>query len=203
MASVSLETMTKDTTKTDDDNRVKQVAVAVGILGLLTLVVCGALGGWHYLPGIWGEWIGMMIGVMTTPFFLEATFIFIGLVVVLAINHWREKREGDEFVYLEQVDAKEAPAGLPEQAKWAVYSEKPLPGEVPSLQAQAEGALAIGDHEAAAEWIGAMSEGELKQPEVLFLRLELAKATGKTDLARQLECELQVARSGGAERVSG
>ena len=55
--------------------------------------------------GCWGEWIGMMVGVMTTPFFLEASFIFIGLTLVMAINHWRQKREGDECVYLEQVDA--------------------------------------------------------------------------------------------------
>ncbi len=136
----------------------------------------------------------MMVGVMTTPFFLEATFIFIGLVLVFAINHWREKRDGDEFVYLEQVEEPDAPVGLPDQAKWAVYPKKPLPGEVPSLLAQAEGALAIKDYEAAAEWIGAMSEEELKQPETLYLRLELAKATGHSELARQLENELQETR---------
>lgn len=184
-----------DMTRTDDDNRVRQIAVGVAILVVLTLLVCGALIGWRYLPGLLGEWIGMMIGVMTTPFFLETSFVIIGLMVVFALNHWREKRDGDEFVYLEQVDGPDVPAGMPEQAKWAVYRDKPLAGEVPSLQEQAEGALAIGDFESAAESIGAMSEAELKRPGTLALRLELAKATGRESLAVQLENELQTARN--------
>jgi hypothetical protein len=177
-------------TRSDEENRVKQVAVGAGILGLLTLMVCGGLIGWGYLPGLLGEWIGMMVGVMTSPFFLEASFIFIGLTVVVMINHWRRKRDGDEFVYLEQVDAADLPPGLPEHAKFAIYREKPLPGEMPHLLAQAEGAMAIGDHEAAAEWLGEMSEAELKRPETLFLRLELAKATGRTNLVKALKNEL-------------
>lgn len=183
-------------TRADEDNRVRQVAVGVVILVSLTLAVCGALIGWRYLPGLMGEWIGMMIGVMTTPFFLETSFVIIGLMVVFAINHWREKRDGDEFVYLEQVDGPDVPAGMPEQAKWAVFRDKPLAGEVPSLQEQAEGALAIGDFESMAESIGLMSEADLKRPETLALRLELAKATGREGLAAQLENELRTARNG-------
>lgn len=181
--------------RVDEDNRVKQIAVGVGILVVLTLTVCGVLVGWRYLPGLLGEWLGMMVGVLTTPFFLEASFIFIGLTLVVAINHWRQKRDGDEFVYLEQVDGLDVPTGLPEHAKWAVYREKPLPGEMPSLLAQAEGAMAIGDHEAVTEWIGAMSEAELKLPETLELRLELAKATCRADLVGPLESELRAARN--------
>lgn len=182
-------------TGADEDSRVKQVVVGVSILGVLTLVVCGSLIGWGYLPGLLGEWVGMMVGVMTTPFFLEASFIFIGLTLVVAINHWRQKRDGDEFVYLEEVDGPGVSDDLPEHAKFAVYQEKPLPGENPTLLAQAEGAMAIGDYEAAVESIGAMPEEELKRAETLFLRLELAKATGKADLAESLERELDAARS--------
>jgi uncharacterized membrane protein len=180
---------------TRDDNRVVQVAVGVGILGLLTVTVCGVLIGWGYLPGLLGEWIGMMVGVVTTPFFMEASFIFIGLTLVVLINIWRRKKDGDECVYLEQVDGAEELGGLPDHAKFAVYREKPLPGETPSLQAQAEGAMAIGDHAAAAEWIGAMSEEELKCEETLFLRLELAKATGKSELAERLKNQVNAARN--------
>lgn len=171
--------------------------MAAGILGLLTLTVCGALIGWRFLPGLLGEWIGMMIGVMTTPFFLEASFVLIGLTLVMAINHWRQKRDGDELVYLERIEGPDVPPELPERAKWAVYRDKPLEGETPSLQAQAEGALAIGDFESAAECIGAMSEAELKRPETLELRLELARATGRNALADQLENELLAVRNEG------
>jgi Tfp pilus assembly protein PilF len=84
---------------------------------------------------------------------------------------------------------------LPEHAKFAVYREKPLPGEMPSLLAQAEGAMAIGDYNAAAEWIAAMSEAELKREATLSLRLQLAKATGRDELAERLEKVLDAVRS--------
>ena len=178
-------------TRADDDNRVKQIAVGAGVLLVVTLLVCGSLVGWRYLPGLLGEWVGMMVGVMTTPFFLEASFVCIGLTVVVAINHWRQKRAGDELVYLERIEGPDVPQGLPEHAKWAVYREKPLAGEIPSLQVQAEGALEIGDYESAAECIGAMSEAELRRPATLELRLKLAKATGRELLVAQLESELR------------
>ncbi len=169
------------------DERTSQIAVGAGILVAVMLVVCGILIGWHYLPGLLGEWVGFMVGVMTTPFLLEASFVILGLTVVVAINGWRRRRAGDELVYLEQV---EGPDDLPEHAKWALYRDLPLDGEVPSLQTQAEGALAIGDFESAAECIAAMPESDLKRPEVLSLRLELARATGRQQLVAHLEREL-------------
>ncbi len=101
--------MAPDMTRADDDNRLKQVAVGVGILGVLTVTACGALAGWRHLPGLLGEWVGMMVGVLTTPFFLEASLGIVGLTVVLAINHWRRKRAGEEWVDLGQAAQPEAP----------------------------------------------------------------------------------------------
>ena len=67
-------------------------------------------------------------------------------MIVISLNIWRQRKDGDEFVYLEQVAGPDAPADLPEHAKWAVYRQKPLDPEAPSLLAQAEGAFAIGDY---------------------------------------------------------
>lgn len=173
------------------DERVKQVAIGAGILIVLTLVVPGLLVGWRLLPGLLGEWVGTMIGIMTTPFFMEGSFAILGLVIVISLNHWRQHKDGDEFVYLEQVAGPEVPVDLPEHAKWAVYRQKPLDGEDPSLLAQAEGAFGIGDFPAATEWIGAMGPDELKQAATLALRLDLAKATGRHDLAKQLAAEIR------------
>lgn len=173
------------------DERVKQVAIGVGILVVLTVVVTGLLMGWRLLPGLLGEWLGTMIGILTTPFFMEASFAILGLVIVISLNHWRQHKDGDDFVYLEQVTGPDAPADLPEHAKWATYREKPLDGENPSLLAQAEGAFAIGDYPAASEWIGAMTAEDLRQPATLRLRLDLATATGRNDLVKQLEAELR------------
>ena len=172
------------------DERVKQVAIGASILIMLAVVVSGLLIGWRFLPGLLGEWVGTIMGVLTTPFFMEGSFAILGLVTVIALNHRRQVKDGDEFVYLEQVSGPGVPKDLPDHAKWAVYREKPLEAEQPTFLAQAEGAFAIGDYSAAAEWIGAMSRDELKQPDALRLRLELAQATGRVDLAKQLRDEI-------------
>ena len=173
------------------DDRVKQIAIGVSILVVLTIAVPGVLIGWRLLPGLLGEWVGTMIGIMTTPFFMEGSFAILGLVIVIALNHWHQHKDGDEFVYLEQVAGPDVPTDLPDHAKWAVYREKPLTGEDPSLLTQAEGAFAIGDYPAATEWIGAMGHEELKQAQTLELRLALARATGKNELVGALEDELR------------
>jgi uncharacterized membrane protein len=178
-------------TRTSEENRIRQVIVAVVILAIVTGLVCGALIGSRYLPGLMGEWIGMMIGVMTTPFFMEASFVILGLVIVIALNTWRRNRDGDELVFLERVDESKLDGKLPEHASWALYREKPLVGETPSLHTRAEGAVAIGDFDHAAELIASMQEEELKRPETLQLRLDLARATGRQDLAGQLEAALK------------
>ena len=87
-------------TRVDNDSRMKQIAVGVAILAVLTVAFCGTLVGWRHVPGLAGEWLGMMVGVMTTPFLLEASFAILGLTVVLALNSWRLRRAGDEWVDL-------------------------------------------------------------------------------------------------------
>jgi len=88
----------------EKDTRVLQVVVAVAILFALSIVIVLALTGWQRLPEVWADWIGTMVGIMSTPFFLEASFIFIGLTIVVAINVWRQKRAGDDFVEVEVKD---------------------------------------------------------------------------------------------------
>ena len=185
----------------EKDERVKQVVIGAGVLIALTLVVTGLLTGWRFLPGLLGEWVGMMVGIMTTPFFLEASFAILGLITVITLNQWRQSKDGDEFVYLEQVDGPDVPSNLPEHAKWAVYRQKPLDPEAPSLLTQAEGAYGIGDFTAAAEWIGAMDPEELKQPETLRFRLELARATGRIEMAKLLEDQIREAPAADGVRL--
>lgn len=83
------------------DERTRQVVVAVMILVLVMGVTSGLILGWRFMPGLLGEWVGVIVGVISTPVFLEASFFIVGLVIVIAINHWREVREGDEWVTLE------------------------------------------------------------------------------------------------------
>jgi hypothetical protein len=169
------------------DERVKQAAIGVGILLTLTACITGTLLGWGHLPGLLGQWFGTMIGIATTPFFMEASFILLGLFIVIGLNSWRRHKEGDEFVYLEQVIGPDVPKNLPDQATWAIYEKKPLDCiELTPLEL-AEGALDISDFDSATKWIGTMDQEQLNRPDTLDLRLKLAKATGKTDLVNYLE----------------
>lgn len=78
--------------------RVGQVVAGVGMIATLAVAVCGALLGWRLVPGLLGEWLGTMIGAMTTPFLLEASFFGIGIALVSWLNHRRARKEGEEWV---------------------------------------------------------------------------------------------------------
>lgn len=93
-----------------DDERVKQVAIAIGIL---LAVACGVVGlwvGWMRVPGPLGEFIGMVVGIMSTPFFLEASFVILGVLILMIVNAVQRQRDGDEFLTLEQLQARESAA---------------------------------------------------------------------------------------------
>lgn len=175
---------------TKEENRKAQVVIAAVILTTITLCVATLLIGWHHVPGLLGEWLGMIAGLVSTPFFMEGTFVVLGIVIVYSLNLWRMKKDGDEFVYLEQVAGPEVPKDLPDQAKWAVYAKAPLPPVEVPLLAQAEGAVAIGDFEMAAAVIAIMSHEELAQEGVLEVRHALAVASGKTELSERLKRQI-------------
>ena len=85
------------------DERVKQVLIAAALLAGLTGGAVALLLGWRKVPGVLGEWLGMVVGIMSTPFFLEASFVILGVLVVMVVNAVRRHREGDEFVALDDL----------------------------------------------------------------------------------------------------
>ncbi|MFT4176876.1 MAG: hypothetical protein QM627_09490 [Luteolibacter sp.] len=172
------------------DPRIKQVVLSILFFMVLTVTVVLLLYGWRKVPGLLGEWLGVMVGIMSTPFFLEATFVIIGIVTVISLNIWRRHKEGDELVYLEQVTGPDVPGDLPDTAKWAVYSNEPLKGVEPTRLDLAEGALALGDFKALEGYLSEMSAEELKEKRVMKLRIRLARATGHVALAERLADEL-------------
>jgi hypothetical protein len=173
----------------EQTSRNKQILIGAVILGSITLFVLTLLIGWRYVPGLFGEWLGVIAGFLSTPFLLEGSFAVLGLVIVVGLNSWRRVREGEEFVYLDQVNGPDTDR-LPDQARWAVYREKPLPPGTVSLLEQAEGAVAIGDFESAAAALAEMDHGELAADGVLEVRLALAEAGGKTVLVEKLRAEI-------------
>lgn len=85
-----------------EDKRVSQVLLGALLLALLALAAGTVVIGSPHLPGVFGQWVAFMVGLMTTPVFLEISAFVVGLMVVFAINHWREKRDGPELVDLDE-----------------------------------------------------------------------------------------------------
>ncbi|MGA0854329.1 MAG: hypothetical protein ACO3RK_05900 [Luteolibacter sp.] len=80
------------------DQSKRQILWAAVILIGVALVVSTVLLFGRKLPGLWGEWASTLIGVMTTPFLMEASFILIGISIVAVLNHLASSRSGDEWV---------------------------------------------------------------------------------------------------------
>lgn len=135
----------------------------------LTVMICGMLLGWRYLPGLFGEWVGLMVGLVTTPVILEVFFVILGLTVVVVINHWQRIRDGDELVYLEPESGGRSEAGRLERAKIC---------------------MAAGDFETAASLVEDISASGAEIPEVLMLRIAVAKSQGDGEQVAKLEDEL-------------
>lgn len=80
------------------ENRGKQLAVGgVIIVSLMTSVIC-LLVFWRFIPGWVGESVGKLAGLLSTPFILEASFFVMGLGIVVLLNSWRRKKDGNDFV---------------------------------------------------------------------------------------------------------
>lgn len=86
------------------ENRGKQVVVGgVIICSLMASVIC-LLVFWKYIPGWVGESVGKVAGLISTPFILEASFFVMGLGIVVLLNSWRRKKDGDDFVEFDAQD---------------------------------------------------------------------------------------------------
>lgn len=164
--------------------RLKQILIGASVIaaagGVLMLISLG-----RFLPGGLGEWFGMISGILSTPFLMEFCLAGLGLLTVLIVNHIRHQREGDEFVYLDRIEGPGSEA-VPEHARWAAYRDKPLDAELPTDREQLEGAIEAEDWDTAAGILAEMPADQLASFEVLKLRIRLAKATGRDDLAAEL-----------------
>lgn len=92
------------------ENRGKQILVGGAIVLVVASVVISLLLFWRQIPGLFGESVGKFVGIMSTPFLMETSFIILGFLIVLSLNIWRRHKEGDEFVSIEQKDDASPPS---------------------------------------------------------------------------------------------
>jgi hypothetical protein len=95
----SLAQMTHEQAK--EPGRVRQFLVGAMILLVVMVGFVTLLLSWRKIPGLLGETVGKMVGIMSTPFFMEASFVILGFLIVVTLNTWRRHKEGDEFVSIE------------------------------------------------------------------------------------------------------
>jgi len=62
----------------------------------LFLVLVGCLA--HYSSGLLQESAAKLAGIMSSPLFMEASFLFIGVILLMTYNIIRRKLEGDDYV---------------------------------------------------------------------------------------------------------
>lgn len=84
-----------------ETGRVSQFLVGAAILLVVLLGFVSLLLFWRKIPGLLGETVGKIVGIMSTPFFMEASFVILGFLIVVSLNIWRRRKEGDEFVTIE------------------------------------------------------------------------------------------------------
>ena len=78
-------------------------AIVIGSVGVLAVIIWSG----KRLPGFAGEFFSMVAGLVSTPFLMEASIVLLGFFIVIGLNAWRAHRDGDEFVYLDEIDTSE------------------------------------------------------------------------------------------------
>jgi hypothetical protein len=86
------------------ESRGKQLMVGGAILAAVFGSAISLLLFWREIPGLFGETVGKFVGIMSTPFFMEASFVVLGFLIVVSLNIWRRHKDGDEFVTIEEND---------------------------------------------------------------------------------------------------
>jgi hypothetical protein len=128
--------------------------------------------------------------IFTTPFIFEITVAIIGIFVVLTVNHWRIRKEGDGWVYLVTQNPDQGAGTLsPEttqRLQGIVMQEKPEDvDEAGTSRANIEGFLELGMAGQAAEAL-MECDGLPDDEATVALRIRVLAANLDTVAAREL-----------------
>ncbi|SHJ80315.1 hypothetical protein SAMN02745181_2662 [Rubritalea squalenifaciens DSM 18772] len=128
-----------------------------------------------YLEGLPKEFAEKVAGMVTSPVLMELSFFFFGLILLFSFNIIRRIREGDEYVYLEIVDAPQAKESLPAEKQRTIYKEEPqaFDDDLELQLSTIEGALDMRDHKQAFELLMDLPEEVIDTPRVRALRQKL------------------------------
>lgn len=123
--------------------------------------------------------------ILTTPFILETSLALLGLCLVIAINHYRQEKDGDEWVYLEQktpVPNAESNDDPPHRHDAVVWKDKPeIFDETATGLDMMEGYLDLGlAEDAMREW-SSLSNDAKSSERAVALRRRALTMSGQND----------------------
>ena len=131
-----------------------------------------------------GKAVKNLVGLLATPFILEATTALVGLTIVVLWNQWRIQQEGDGWVYLAKTepDAARVEAGADKaehRLAAVVVSEWPdAELDFEARLAVAEGYLELGLGREALEHLSLLSAEEQAHEKAAALRLKASALLG-------------------------
>lgn len=135
--------------------------------------------------GLFQEIVKGLFSVVTTPFFLEATVLFIGFSLVALWNSWRLRRDGDGWTYLAEDEPRVRPGQAPGRHD-AIFTAIPEP-EPPQLDLeQIEGLLDLGSWSEAGELLMQLPEETWNSERGVRCRIRLAEGLGHHEQAESL-----------------
>ena len=159
-----------------------------GFVAAALLVVMGAMA--YFEPEALKLGLLRVFAAFMSPFLLEFLFFIIFLSSVILLNWVRRRRDGSEWVYLEEDHSGEdsgQAAGLHD----ALFIDPPEEVDADQTRwAEIDGLIAMGAFDEAAAEIAAMPGHSVQSPRGLETRIALATATGKLDLVAQLQAQL-------------
>ena len=134
--------------------------------------------------------VAKVASFIVTPFVLEPLLFITFFCVVVVINRWRRKRDGDEWVYMMDGEV----VSDPNQVKGvhdAVFTDPPESANQSVDLEVIEGLVSIGSFDEAAAEISRLPDAIRESRDGLRVRLALAEKSGKKELAERLKRQLE------------
>ena len=152
-------------------------AVCAGLVLLVGWAIQDRETGRNFLRGL--------IGFFTTPFILETSLVLVGFSLVILLNLWRRKKEGDGWVYLAEDDPRTRDGqerGRHDAVFGAPPAQEPAEIEIDLI----EGLLDLGSWDEAGQRLLALSDADYESPRALCARARLADGLGRKEQAEEL-----------------
>ena len=193
-------------THSETNNRRRWLSSVAWILGAVVVTVIVL---WYSPTAreVVGEASLTIFQIVTAPFVLETSLAVLGLCIVMAINHYRQQREGDGWVYLQKQepssDVSKDIEDPPHRHDAVVWQEKPECFDEGAAKLEViEGYLDLGLADDALRELAMLSEDLTRSEQADELRIRALAMVGRLSEASRAIDELAVTYPERVERLA-